>query len=68
MQEIILKIRRLSKSLKNLILFFLPNPVLFKGQNYQKQKWRETSDQSYFWLQKKVQKCSFISYVLSNQI
>ena len=34
------------KALKMLTLFFLWNPVLFNGQNYQKQKERETSDQS----------------------
>ena len=50
MQEILLKIRYfdrgLFKSLKNLTLFFLSNPVLFNGPNYQKQKGPGTSDQS----------------------
>ena len=48
MQEIILKIRYfergLSKSLKKSALFFLPNPVHFHGQSYQKQKGPGTSD------------------------
>ena len=34
----------LSKSLKKLTLFFLSNPVPFKGQNYQKQRGPVTSD------------------------
>ena len=40
-------------ALKKLTLFFLSNPVLFKGQNYQKQKWPGTSDQLLFSLRKK---------------
>ena len=43
--------RGLSKSLKKFTLFFLSNPVPFNGQNYQKQKGPETSDQSLFRLQ-----------------
>ena len=48
MQEILFKIRYfergLSKSLKKLTLFFYSNPVLFNGQNYQKQKGSGTSN------------------------
>ena len=36
------------KALKKSILFFLPNPISFIGQSYQKQKWPGTSDQSLF--------------------
>ena len=42
------------KALKNLTLFFLSNPVLTNGQNYQKQN--GTSDQSFFRLQNKFRK------------
>ena len=60
MQEILFKIRyfekELSKSLKKLTLFFLPNPVPFNGQSYQKQKRSGTSDQSLFRLQNKFRK------------
>ena len=57
------------KALKNLILFFLSNPVPFNGQNYQKQKELETSDQSLFRLRtKQVQENSFLSYVLSDPV
>ena len=42
MQEILLKLYILKedyqKSLKKLTLFFLPNPVPFNGQSYQKQR------------------------------
>ena len=41
------------KALKKLTLFFLSNPVPFNGQNYQKQKGSETSDQSFFRLRNK---------------
>ena len=44
MQEILLKIRYFDRGL--LTLFFLSNPVLFNGPNYQKQKGSGTSDQS----------------------
>ena len=54
------------KALKKLILFFLWNPVPFNGQSYLKQKGPGTSDQPLFRLQ--VQKNSFISYILSDQI
>ena len=61
MQEIILKgryfERGLSKSLKKVTFFFLSNPVPFNGQ-----KGPGTSDQ---W---QVQKHSFISYVLPDQV
>ena len=60
MQEILLKIRYfdrvLSKALKKLTLFFLSNPVLFNGPNYQKQKGPGTSDQSLFRLRNKFRK------------
>ena len=60
MQEILFKIRyferELSKSLKKLTLFFLPNPVPFNGQSYRKQKRSGTSDQSLFRLQNKFRK------------
>ena len=57
--------RVIKKPLKNLILFFLSNPVSFNGQNYQKQKGLGTSDQLLSSCE--VQKNSFISYVLSDQ-
>ena len=44
------------KAFKMLTLFFLSNPVLFNGQNYQKQKGPGTSDQSLFRLQTKFRK------------
>ena len=60
MQEILLKVRyferALSKPLKKSTLFFLPNPVPFNGQSYQKQKGPGTSDQSLFRLQNKFRK------------
>ena len=57
MQEILLYFkRRLSKSLRKSTLFFLPNPVPFNGQSYQKQKGPGTSDQSLFRLQNKFRK------------
>ena len=37
-------------------LFFLPNPVHFHGQSYQKQKGPGTSDQSLFRLKNKFRK------------
>ena len=54
------------KAAKKLTLFFLLSPVPFNGQSYQKQKGSGTSDQSLFKLQ--VQKNSFISYILSDQV
>ena len=60
MQEIVLKVRYfergLSKSLKKGNFIFLPNPVPFNRQNYQKQKGPGTSDQSLFRLQNKFRK------------
>ena len=60
MQEIILKVkyfeRRLSKTLKKVILFFLSNSVPFNRQNYQKQKGPEIRDQLLFRLQNKFRK------------
>ena len=60
MQETILKVRYfergLSKSLKKGNFIFLPNPVPFNGQNYQKQKGPVTSDESLFRLRKKFRK------------
>ena len=44
------------KALKKLTLFFLSNPVLFNGQNYQKQKRPGNSDQSLFRLRNKFRK------------
>ena len=49
-----------------LTLFFVSNPVSFNSWNYQKHKGSGTSDQSLFRLQKKVQKYSFIRYILSD--
>ena len=44
------------KALKKVTSFFLPNPVLFNTQNYQKQKGPGTSDQPLFRLQNKFRK------------
>ena len=66
MQEILLKItyfqRGLSKNqpLKNSTLLFLPNPVSFNVQSYQKQKWPGTSDRLLFTLQNKFRKISLL--------
>ena len=60
MQDIPLKIRHfervLSKHLKKLAFLFLSDLVLFKRQDYRKQKGRGTSDQSLFRLQNKFRK------------
>ena len=60
MQEILLKIRyferELSKSLKKVKFIFLPNPVPFNAQSYQKQKGPGTSDKSLFRLPNKFRK------------
>ena len=48
------------KSLKTLTLFFLLNPVPFKGQNYQKQKGPGTNDLLFFRLQNKFTKISLL--------
>ena len=44
------------KALQKLTLFFLSNPVLFNGPNYQKQKGPGTNDQSLFRLGNKFRK------------
>ena len=53
------------KPLKKSTLFFLPNPVPFSGQSYQKQKGPGTSTQSLFRLRNKFRKISLlvISYL-----
>ena len=56
------------KALKKVTLFFLLNPVIFNRQNYQKQKGPGTSDQVAIQVTRKVQKNSFISYVLSDEV
>ena len=60
MQKNFLKIRYfeggLSKSLKNLTLFFLLNPIPFNEQDRKKQEGPETSDQSFIRLQNKFRK------------
>ena len=60
MQEIPLKTsyfeKRLPKSLKMLILFFLSNQVPFNGQSYQKQEGPGTTDQLLFRLENKFRK------------
>ena len=54
------------KTLKKSTLFFLPDPVLFNGQSYQKQKGSETSDQSLFRSQNKFRKTPlFVLYYLA---
>ena len=45
-----------AKALKKATSFFLPNPVPFNRQNYQKQKGPGTSDQPLFRLRKKIRK------------
>ena len=57
------------KALKILTLVFLSNPVSLNGQNCQKQKGSETSDQSLFRSRnRKIQKNSFIRFISSDQI
>ena len=72
MQDVLLKIRcserGLSESLKKVNFFFLSNPVSFNGQNYQNQKGPGTSDHSFFQVTKWVQKNSFISSILPDQV
>ena len=54
------------KAFKKSIFFFLPNPVPFNGQRYQKQKGPGTSDQSLFRLQNKLRKIlSLVIYYLT---
>ena len=72
MQEVVQEISILKEdyqeTLKKLTLFFLPNPVPFNEQSYQKQRGPGTSDQSLFRLQNKFRKNCFISYKLSDQV
>ena len=60
MQEILLKVSILKEDYQKLLkksnLFFLPNPLPFNGQSYQKQKGRGTSAQSLFRLRNKFRK------------
>ena len=60
MQEILLEISLLKedyqKVLKKLTLFFLSNPLPFKGQSHQNQKGPGTSDPWLFRLQNKSRK------------
>ena len=44
--------RQLLKSLKNVKFIFSFEPILFDGQNHEKEKRPGTSDQFLFWLQK----------------
>ena len=71
MQEINLKIRYikkgLSKNFKKVSLIFLLNPVPFFGQDYEKQKGPETSDNSLLSLQNNFRKVPLLMiYYLSN--
>ena len=64
MQEVLLEISILKENyqeaLKKLTLFFLPNPVPFNEQSYQKQRGPGTSDQSLFRLQNKFRKIALL--------
>ena len=52
--------------LRKLTLFFLSNPILFNGQNFEKQKGPRTSDQSLFRLWNKFTKISLlVTYYLT---
>ena len=65
MQEIILKIRYFERGLPK-SLFFLPNPVPFNGQIYQKQRGPGTRDQLLFRLRSKFRKIPLlVLYYLS---
>ena len=56
----------MKKALKKLTVYFLSNPVQFKGQNYQKQKVLGTSDQLLCRLQNKFRKIHLlVMYSLS---
>ena len=65
MQKILLKTSILKedyqKALTKSTLFFLPNQVPFKVQNYQQQKGSGTSDQSLFRLRKKFRKIHILA-------
>ena len=70
MQEILFTIkyfeRGLSKNLEKVNFIFFSNPVPFNGQNYQKQKGSQTSDQSLFRLQNKFKNIPlFVIYYLT---
>ena len=70
MHENILKVRYfergLSKTLKKVTSFFLPNPIPFNRQNYQKQNETATSEQPLFRLRNKFRKIPFlVMYYLS---
>ena len=70
MQEILFTIkyfeRGLSKNLEKVNFIFFSNPVPFNGQNYQKQKRSQTSDQSLFRLQNKFKNIPlFVIYYLT---
>ena len=58
----------IKKPLKKLTLLYLSNLVPFNWQSSQKQIWSGTIEESFFKLQKKVQKNSFIGYILSDQV
>ena len=63
MQEVLLKIILkvgYGKGLEKLTLFFLLNPVPFKGQDYEKQKGPGASDQWLVRLQNKFKKIPFL--------
>ena len=49
------------KALKKLTLVFLSNPVPFNGQNYQKEKGSETSDQLLLRLRNKFKNISLFT-------
>ena len=72
MQEILLTVRYsekgLSKSLKRVTLFYLSNPVPFKGQNCKKQKDPRTSEQLFFRLQNKFRKIPLLVVYSKNLI
>ena len=70
MQEFFLKYDTLKedyqKAFKKSTLFFLPNPVPFNGQSYQKQKEPGTTDQSLFRLRNKSRKIPLlVTYYLT---
>ena len=69
MQEIILKDilkEDYQKALKKVTSFFLPNPVPFNRQKYQKQMRSGTSDQPLFRLRNKFRKISLlVAYYLT---
>ena len=62
MQEVFLKISFFDyqKALKRLALFFLSNPVLVNGRDFDKQKRPRTTDQSLFRLQNKFRKITVL--------